>query len=341
MKKVYISILAFIPFAAFAQPTIHNAEHFTTGRVYSYVNCDYMSPGAGGTNQTWDFSAGFSRIDTLTVYAYIPFGTPAIPTANLIKRYSDSTSDFYVASSSGSSLAGRIDSTTAGAGSQTRYNPGILTMSLPLTYNKYDSASFTTSYLVQGQYANGKGLATIYADGYGTLKLPGGISYANVIRVVQTYNESDSVLPPGPATGLITIKSTSYRWYDDSHPEALLEIDSSYITSSSGGNHAFSSAMYLDSESTTGVATLNYSNNDFSAMFSNNNLLLHCNATTHDKYSIVVYNIAGQKIFASNFSEDGNVQNFDMNRNLGAGMYIVSLDDEYTGMQTILKTIKQ
>lgn len=339
MKKIYFSIIALMPIMAFAQPTIHNAEIFSANRNYSYVNCNYISPGPGGTNQTWDFSTGFSRIDTLAVLAYIPLGTPAIPTANLIKRYSDSTSDFYIISTGGSILAGRIDSTAAGGGSQTRYNPGILNVSLPITYNKYDSASFTTSYQVQGQYARGKGFSHVFADGYGTLKLPNSGTYGNVIRVIQTYTEADSVLPPGTATGIISINSISYKWYDDSHPEALLEIDSSYITSTSGGNFTFSNALYLASDA-TGVAEVNYSNNAISAMFNNNDLLLHGNMNTHDKYSIVVYNIAGQKIFASNFSGNEDVQTFNIDRNLSSGMYIVSLDDEYTGKQTILKAVK-
>lgn len=276
----------------------------------------------------------------MRVEAYIPLGTPAIPTANLVKRYSDSTSDYYNNSSGGSYLIGRIDSTIAGAGNQTRYNPGILSVSLPITYNMVDSASFTSAYTVQGQYAEGKGVSTVTADAWGTLKLPNSATYSNVVRVKQSYTEVDSVLPPGPATGTISISSVSYKWYDDSHPEALLEIDSSHITSSSGGNFNFSNAMYLTSENTA-VTNVSYSNNNFAAMFINNDLMLHGNMTDNDKYSIVVYNVAGQKIFASNFSGDADVKTFNMDRYLSPGLYVVSLDDEYTGKQVIIKAIKQ
>lgn len=340
MKKIYLLLAILLPLQLLAQPTIHNAEIFTTNRTYNYVNCDYVSPGPGGANQVWDFSGGFSRIDTMTVLAYIPIGTPAIPTANLVKRYPDSTSDFYANSSSASYLIGRIDSTISGAGAQTRYNPGILSISLPITYNKYDSASFTSAYTVQGQYASGKGISSVKADAWGTLKLPGGVSYNNVIRVVQTYTEADSVLPPGPATGTISISSVSYKWYDDSHPEALLEIDSSHITSSSGGNFNFSNAMYLTSENTA-VANVSYSNTNFAAMFINDDLMLHGDMNNSDKYSIIVYNVAGQKIFASNFSGDADIKTFNMDRYLSPGLYVVSLDDEYTGKQVILKAVKQ
>ena len=339
MRKIYLLLFAALPLQLMAQPTIHNAENFGSNITLGYVNCNYVNPGPSGTNQTWDFSGSFTRIDTIEVHVYIPLGTPAIPTANVIKRYDDSTSDFYTSSSSASYLIGRIDSSAAGAGTQTRYNPGILSVKLPITYNMYDSTSFTSNYMVQGQYAVGKGMSSVKADAYGTLKLPGGINYTNVMRVVQTYYEADSVLPPGPATGTISISSVSYKWYDDSHTEALLEIDSSHITSSSGGNFNFSNAMYLTSENTA-VATVDNANTAFAAMFNNDELVLH-GTTANDKYDIAVYNIAGQRIFASDFTGGTNLKTFNTGRNLRPGMYIISLDDMYTGKQTIIKAIKQ
>ncbi len=217
MKKTLLSLAALIPAIIMAQPTLDATMNPVVGDSYLVYQVDSNAlEGAQGANVTWDFTNwvgyGFDHpIDYLD-----PASTPyASGYPNSTVAMKDSTGYQYLIPSSTDiqSEGFTIDMTAVQPLigvvniSLTDYKQ---TMSYPFTFN----TSFSDTY--SGNLNSGAGTGTysgnivVTGDAYGTLMLPNGNTFTNVLRVY-TYDQGVTNIP---LLGAITYDRYIYDFYD-------------------------------------------------------------------------------------------------------------------------------
>ncbi len=222
MKHLLLSVVAgFAAMCAFAQPTLTNANFVPTiGETYTYYVADsLMAPGGNGANVTWDFSSlkGYA-LPTEVTYIVNPAQTPLGPTYFSTSQFADTTAEknktYYTANATNMNNKGYIfyNSLTGNAVINLNANDEKL-MEFPFTYSNTftDNFSGTANYTFMGVPMSDPitGSITVVADGHGTLMLPFGQNFSNVLRVVST--ESSNV---NTQFGPVAIESTVYSFYE-------------------------------------------------------------------------------------------------------------------------------
>jgi len=178
-----------------AQPTITATTAGTVGDEFSFdfVEADGFDPGASGADVTWDF-ADITLDGTSNNYTFV---TPAstghgdlFPGSNVAAEQGGGNFVYYKINASEWSLYGvyTVASTLAYSDPETYF-------SFPMTYGSTFSDDLHCEYFA-GVETIRDGSVTVEADGYGTLKLPGG-NYDNVLRVVlhEVYSDEFTGIP--------------------------------------------------------------------------------------------------------------------------------------------------
>jgi hypothetical protein len=240
-----------------AQPVITSSTSPQVGDVATGTLADTTgwNPGPAGANVTWDFT-GLVAIGSGTVAWVAVAGTPyaaSYPNANLVMAQSSATGSSYSYFNSTSDHYDNI-----GVGNDnivvTMPNPQTV-ITYPFTY--LDSLTDTA----KGTYTapmSITGHRTIYsttvADGYGTLKLPGGVTYNNVLRIKIVSQAYDSVFYMG---SLISRPEKDYTEYDWTVPgirpwvhnmQRVLSVASGIVTKSIMYTSPATSAVYSKQE---------------------------------------------------------------------------------------------
>jgi len=234
-KLLPFLFLSGISAAAFGQvaPTL-TAATFNPMLNDAYIShvCDTTGvvPGAGGANVTWNFGSLVStQVDTgrcVTVAstpggAYIGAVSPTTTTA--VETPTSGTTFYYYESATKLSMTGYYQSTTQ----FTYYTDPVDLLQYPVTYNKTYFDTYSGAIFLPGLSAPIKGTGTIYdtCDGWGTLKLPGSITYTNTIRIhsAQKYIDTGNLLGSGGPADSFMIET--YTWYTPNYHSALLTIN--------------------------------------------------------------------------------------------------------------------
>lgn len=197
MKNLYFSLaLCLLTITAgYAQPTITAATAGTIGDVFSFdmVNAEGFDPGTGGENVTWDFS-GITLDGTSSGYTFVTPGSTGhgdlFPGANVAADQGADNYVYYKINASEWSLHGVYTPVTT-----LSYSDPETYLTFPLTYGSTFSDNLYCEYFT-GIETIRDGSVSVEADGYGTLKLPGG-NYENVLRVVlhELYSDEFTGLP--------------------------------------------------------------------------------------------------------------------------------------------------
>ncbi|MFN0275213.1 MAG: T9SS type A sorting domain-containing protein [Chitinophagales bacterium] len=195
-----------------AQPVISSAAFGEAGDSYVMKGIEEISlePGDGGADVTWDFSTavlnGGTDMREVVDAATSTYGSD-FPDANIATVTNDTSFTYYFISGVLLSYYG----TATPSLSQIFDEPADL-VDFPVTYNDTKTDDFSGSATILGFEATLTGSSTMIADGYGTVILPGGASYSDVLRLKLDLNILAEV------TGLpITaeINSTIYYWLLD------------------------------------------------------------------------------------------------------------------------------
>jgi hypothetical protein len=234
--------------ALFAQsPIITNAENFSIGNEFHYQNCkpDSVWVGTTGPNQTWDFT-GLPLLanDTLVDWIVAPSSTPydsLFPGADFCIESSDGRWSFIHKTPTDNYVVGYVDDNNAITLHYDNYNR-VIHRPLDASTNLIDT--FTDHFTYTPYNLSGSGITNVISEGWGTLKLPNGI-YNNVLKVHVAQVQNDTIIQ---LQALTASTWDTWLWYDTTHKEAILKIDSME-------NQAFTfkSVSYLLREKTTGV----------------------------------------------------------------------------------------
>ncbi|HLP13608.1 MAG TPA: T9SS type A sorting domain-containing protein [Flavobacteriales bacterium] len=189
MRKILQLSFALASFQAISQPVITDASNVpAVGYSAPLSTAPCLSAGSAGASQTWDFSSlSFSSLGTLSVInpATSAFGS-SFPSANWC--YSVSGVAYSYFQNTPTEMINWASLITATGGSDDySANPKTI-MHYPWNFND----TFTDSYTESSSTSN----VTVTYDGYGTLIMPSGNTYTNVVRVKESYGSTDD-----------------YRWY--------------------------------------------------------------------------------------------------------------------------------
>jgi len=238
MKQFFTPLLVIItmtacPMAASSQPVLTAATAVPpAGYNVRTLNSDMVmrsAAGAGGANQSWDISSiTFDQdIDTLS------FRTCG--TTDDCARYSGATilgarpqinglaTDYYIATSTALSWRGNKDS-VGGQSFHHIYTDPLDVLRFPMSYQ----SMFVDTYAIFDTATNGtrnhyrKGVDTVMADGWGSLKTPSG-TFANTLRIKEKGRLQDSTRDNFGNPVVTTTDYVTYSWYDPVHPYRLAQ----------------------------------------------------------------------------------------------------------------------
>lgn len=226
MKTLYTILLFVCSFNLIAQPTINSTNFPTAGTTVTQEDLDAtpLQPGAGGANQTWNFSTAIPNGNTNVTQYISPIGTPYIANyagADIAAKSPDGAGDFvYTYYNHTSSITELLGLGFLANGSPLLFsytNPQTF-LQYPVTYNSTMFDTHAASYsITQGgititNYRSGT--SSYVADGYGSVILPNGATANNLLRIVIKQHVTDSqvyVGTPVPAV-VTTFNSTAYSW---------------------------------------------------------------------------------------------------------------------------------
>lgn len=241
MRFVLLPALALFSLSAQAQPTLTSANNIQAGTTYTAYNATNALPqGAAGANVTWDFSSLSSSASTN--YGYYTCGSTGhscttFPGSTIVND--PGTGQYVYYKTSSSSLA--LNGISTGSVNFIYSDPQEI-LRFPFTYNNTYTDNFSSAFTSGGFPFTRSGTITVTADGYGTLKLPGG-TYHNVLRVKKVENYTDTWSGPS-----ISYSAETYTWYSPYLKELLANIVTTTISGSAG-----QPMMQYTSQPTTGI----------------------------------------------------------------------------------------
>jgi len=268
-----------------AQPVLNYSDiNPVIGNTFNGNVSNYVAPGSAGANQTWDLTS-MASTQAVLISAVTPASTglaSTYPSANLALTYPGSPTTFYNTNTSAFQFAGQ-----SSAQADIVYSNLEDLLRFPATYNSSYTDAWHASFTSNGYPYSRTGSTTVTYDGYGTLKLPGGI-YSNAVRVhfVQTYTDSSYI---GGFWFVIPYNNDEYIWYlkGNHYPVAT-----SFTLTASGST--IQSSTFL----TNIVSGVNENSNALSfGLFPNpcaDALNIVADATSGHKAEVKVYNSLGE-----------------------------------------------
>ncbi len=201
--------------------------------------------------------------------------------------------------------------------------------SFGLNINDPVSGTFTTA-LGSGQF---NGTSTTMADGTGTVVLPDGFTFTDVIRI---RTEQNLTLSLGMFSG--TLRQVVYNFYSESMKFPVINV--SYVTVSVAGSPTVMAGMYRNAASfnTTGIAANTLSDTDVRVFPNPACNILSVEAGKAVKGQISVYDLDGSLVLRS---ENGLTGKKDLDvSGLAAGMYVLKIETAEQHIQKKFVVVK-
>ncbi|MBL7910037.1 MAG: T9SS type A sorting domain-containing protein [Bacteroidia bacterium] len=318
MKKIYLTLLSGLFISQFANAQLTLTKAFNEpvlGNTESRKGYDSVGviPKNTGTNQTWNFQAFTANTNTsLSTYT-----TPASVAASsafagvtIVEDQGAGNYNFWKATATNYELLGSASSTLTFNYSGSSAIAAIWPVNMG--YTNTDTYSGTVSGIASG---NLTGTINTVGSGTGTLTIPGGTNFTNILQV-KTTNTVIVVVTIPPTT--LTVKGIDYAYYHGSQKFPLMTV--SYNDQGTG----YTGKTWVNQALITGLNDKNFdatfqvfpnpAKDAFNVSLSNSN---------NDNGSILIYNAVGQVVKTI---ELGNASLLEKNINitdLSSGIYIV------------------
>lgn len=235
MKKIYtlLFLICISSFTAHAQvvPIITQSNYPTVGDSY-FGKIDFSvtwAPGANGINQTWDFSGLNSPSNSTFTYS-APISTPYNTTfaSSDIALIASGQYSFFLSSSSEFYISGTV--TNFGTPVVRPYSNPQKIITFPFTYlNNLKDTAQTPDYNVSaGNHERRIIYSETKADAYGSIIVPGPVTYNNVTRLEIATKIIDSIFNSSNVfqTENISI-DTNYYWISSDYKPHVFTLSKS------------------------------------------------------------------------------------------------------------------
>ncbi|MES2592653.1 MAG: T9SS type A sorting domain-containing protein [Bacteroidota bacterium] len=221
MKKIITILLVLSSFCSFAQgPIIEGTYLPVKGTAINEIwdTTSVIAVPFPGADTTWDYSSAFlnplnpNKIETfdpiITPYSsYFPTATHASYLRAPFNDFTDSLYSYYIIDTSGLYMIGGKSIKSAPSTGTYAVNDTIVTISPPELYvpnnaaygmHLINNSKYQTFGRIFGTPVKIKGnkVKDMYGEGYGTLKMPNGTVYTDVLLTKVIINTIDSVFDP-------------------------------------------------------------------------------------------------------------------------------------------------
>lgn len=328
MKKIYTLFAAAICMSSLNAQTLTQANHAPiVGDMYQTVNCTTVgaNPGGNGPSQTWNFSSLTVLTTTTTNNGVTVASTGSAstyPSASVAVNSGTNGNSFYSSGASsleywgGNIVVGGQAVTMAYSSSATH---AVYPMTLGSTSNGAITGTASHPLAGSGPFV---GTNTVTAAGTGTLMLPGGYNFPNVLKVTTIKNMNFTV-----TIGTGTYSQTIVDYYSPTSKYPLLTITNEYINSAAGlttetvvviNNNYTLGMKESASESLTNVVYPNPAKDNINLSFANENA---------DNASYQIVNVIGQTIRTQNIPAVKGETLYNVNLNgIESGIYFIKLN---------------
>jgi hypothetical protein len=343
MKKPLLILITLASFAynAAAQISINHTDFQPAGKTYisQTITAEKLSQfnkGGSGENQHWDFSTLKKAEGTPDTLIFVnPAQTPwfnNFPTSTFAETRDAGDFSFYQQSASGIDIIGET-----GLGLAGKFNPPLTFIKFPMNFG---SSNRSTGQLIIKDSTSQSGplmdsvrivvdiIHEYVADGWGTIKTPGG-SF-DVLRIAsKTISVSETQLhfKTGMWTSLDDKQvnaSSSYSWYAKGYGSDIFTVnfdrDSTWSKLTSvEWLESVSDNVVLGTDTKMSEAEINISPNPSRGSF----IVVAGNASPVT--SVFVYNAMGAEV--KSFNSSGNVMPYEVS-DLEDGLYTLKISTE-------------
>ena len=336
MKKIYLSIIAFgFVLSASAQLSLTKAfNEPVLGDVNTKQGYDSVAvlPHNTGANQLWDFSALTSNtvvgVSTFTTVASTPSGA-SFSSATLAEDDGQGGYTYTKATATQFEIVGIVDPNAT-----LNFTNTAIAAIWPVSMGYTNNDTFGGSAISGTMTGTSTGTINTVASGTGTLVIPGGATFTNVLQVRNKQNVKLSFV-----FGLVTatVVSTGYDYYHGSQKFPLLSVS---YTDISGAITNTSASVKVNNALITGINNLN-----FDATFNvfpnpaKNTVNVNLHNASNANCVVEIYNSFGQLVQTNNLGTDTEISNTLSLSNLSSGIYIVktNLGDKVSARKLIIE----
>ena len=326
----------FLPAAQAQSPTITANQLPKVGdkQVHYTADTTGVMPGAKGANQTWDFSSITPTGDSIVTNIIAPSSTPHAadyPSATVAANSVSGGAIMYMDLSAGNNVVLGFVAEQQGQTIKQKYTNTLVQFTTPISFNYTHNDTYSGGFNVSGMDAYTNGTINVEADAYGTVLMPGGKTYANVIRLHSMQRNTDS-FDLGPSSMSILTTSESYSFVQEGRMDPVLTITYSSQETVQG---TVTSKSVTFNNSAASVSNINgpgfYGKNSSFSIFPNPSATRAINVVTTSQKTgvcnIHVLNQLGQIVKSfNNLNSSEGTNNFNIGlEELPKGMYMVQV----------------
>jgi hypothetical protein len=305
MKRSLLFFLILFSSKIFSQTLTQSGNEPVVGDLEQAAKLDSskytsgMPNNVSGNNVVWDFTKLIPDIVTTNTYnAPSSSEQSTYPGCNLVQRQV-SNSVTYLKSSPSSSqteMLGVITNTATTNSLNMKFSNSAIIFKYPSTFGSTHTDQFNGSYSGFGFNGSVTGTITTTADGTGTLNLPSGKVFMNVLRMKSVqYMEFTLQF----ATGIFAVGvNTTYNYYHSSLKFPILSMNYQTLTLS-GGTPSISAVIYGNPQAfSVGLDEneLDEEELDIYPNPTNNSFTFAYNNTSNLVVKAEIYNLMGEKV---------------------------------------------
>lgn len=341
MKKHLQKIAAIAAFAgflpaAYAQgPTITSSVLPKVGdmQVVYMADTTGVTPGPSGANQTWDFTNlrptanNDSSVSTIVAPSSTPYAAD-FPNATAAANSASGQSTVFMDFSAGKSEMLGFVTSVQGQTIKNKYSNSLIQYTTPMAFNYTHNDNFAGQYQANGITIYSRGTVNVNADAYGTVLMPGGKTYNNVLRAHSFQRNIDS-MNVGAGAFIITTETESYTFVQDGRKEPIITITNTSQESPSGTTY---SKIVTFNNKVAAVSGITEEGN-----FNRNTFRIYPNPSASRSINVITSgeNAGTTNIFVIN--QLGQLVKSFHNLNMGAGTnnFTLSLDELPKGIYQV------
>lgn len=342
MKKIYLllssSILAL---NIQAQYTVTSAANNPTlGESQTTYNADTTGVviGTSGANQIWNYTSIVVQPTTAVTSTYVATNSApnftAFPGATISQTSGNGDYTLWGYTPTQAVLYGFSNSTLTAVYS----NPEIL-YSMPFTFGSLNSDTYGGTFTIGVNSIVRTGNVTTTGEGYGTLNLPNGKTYTNVLKIKLTQTVTDIVAALSYTNTNVT---NSYIYINASSKNSILTVENTTSTTTfTSITTTKTKSVKVDQSTIVGLKE-NKREANFS-LYPNptntNEISLFYVIGNEDKYELTIINTVGQIVKTKSLNNQTTgmySEIIDLN-GLDKGLYFIKLKGNHNeGIQKII-----
>jgi hypothetical protein len=299
MKKIYTLIAAAICVGSINAQILTQANHAPiVSDSYQTVNCTTVgvNPGGNGAGQTWNFSSLTVQTTTTTNNGVTVASTGSAstyPSASVAISVGTGTNSFY--SSNASSLNYWGGNVIIGGQNVTMsYTSAACFAAYPMSLGTTTNNNIAGSLNSIAGPGNFSGTSTVTASGTGTIMLPGGYNFSNILKVTTSQAITFTL-----SFGSGTYTQNKYDYYSALSKFPLFSISNATLFTSLAGTTTETVTLINNNYNTVGIteaANQTLSNVTVYPNPAKDNINLNFTNVNADNASYEMVNVLGQTV---------------------------------------------